>query len=443
MAAPKTTSGNPASKAAAAAVHKLRAAIRRSAATAIAAAWVAAAPAHAQAPATAALGLSAAEVAALVAHGPWPPAPMRDPSNRVSGQPAAIAFGERLFFDTRLSANGLVSCAGCHQPKQHWADGRERAVGLAITDRNSPSLENVALLRWLSWDGAHDNLWAQSLRPIFDPREMGSSVATLARTIRATPDFACHYRRAFGRAPPADDETVAVDAGKALAAFQETLWSGRTPFDDFRDALARGDTAAAARYPEPARRGAQLFVGRGRCDFCHTGPAFTNGEFADVGVPFFIGPGRVDPGRHEGVKKVTASRYNLLGPWSDDPRRSTAVSTRHVTLAHRNFGEFKVPGLRNATRTAPYMHNGRLKTISDVVRHYSEIDPDRLHTDGERILVPLKLDPRETADLIAFLESLSSPPAPFRRTQVEAAQCDDDPPPPSPPPRAAVDSRPR
>ena len=95
-----------------------------------------------------------------------------------------------------------------------------------------------------------------------------------------------------------------MDAAKALAAFQETLWSARTPFDDFRDALARGDAAAAARYPEAARRGAQLFVGRGRCDFCHTGPAFTNGEFGDIGVPFFIGPGRVDPGRHEGVKKL-------------------------------------------------------------------------------------------------------------------------------------------
>ena len=399
------------------------------AAACVAVTYLVAAPAHAQAPAGPMLGLSAAEVAAIVAHGPWPPTPVRDPSNRVSGQPAAIAFGERLFFDTRLSSTGFVSCAGCHQPKQHWTDGRERAIGLAVTDRNTPTLENVALARWLGWDGAHDNLWSQSLRPLFDAREMGGSPASLARAIRGIPDFACHYRRTFGRAPPADDEAVAVDAAKALAAFQETMWSGRTPFDDFRDALARGDTTAAARYPESARRGAQLFVGRGRCDFCHTGPAFTNGEFHDIGVPFFVGPGRVDPGRHEGVKKVVASRYNLLGPWSDDPSRSTAVSTRHVALAHRNFGEFKVPGLRNVARTAPYMHNGRLKTLADVVRHYSELDPDRLHADGERILVPLKLDPRESADLIAFLESLSSAPAPFRRTQVESAVCDDDPPP--------------
>jgi cytochrome c peroxidase len=207
---------------------------------------------------------------------------------------------------------------------------------------------------------------------------------------------------------------VLVDASKAIAAFLETLDSGRTPFDEFRDALARGDRAAAARYPVAAQRGLRIFVGRGNCSFCHFGPAFTNGEFADVGIPYFVAPGRVDPGRHGGIQQLLADRFNLLGSHSDDASGAAASKTRHVALQHRNYGEFKVPGLRNVGRTAPYMHNGRLATLRDVVRHYSELDEERLHADGERILRPLKLTGQETEDLVAFLESLSdrSPAAP-------------------------------
>ncbi len=203
-----------------------------------------------------------------------------------------------------------------------------------------------------------------------------------------------------------------MDLAKALAAYQETLVTGRTPFDDYRDALARGDAAAAARYPAAARRGLAIFTGKGNCNVCHFGPAFTNGEFGDVGIPFFAGPGRVDPGRHEGVRRVQASRYNLLGPFNDDPARSSATATRHVALEHRNFGEFRVPSLRDVARTAPYMHNGSLATLREVVRHYSEIDEDRLHADGERILRPLNLSTSEIDDVVAFLESLSERRAP-------------------------------
>jgi cytochrome c peroxidase len=215
------------------------------------------------------------------------------------------------------------------------------------------------------------------------------------------------YRRAFGGMPPADDEALAVDVAKAMAAFQETIETGRTPFDDFRDALARGDRAAAARYPLAAQRGLSIFIGKGQCDVCHVGPAFSNGEFHDVGVPHFLASGAVDAGRYEGIKKLQANRHNLLGPYNDDPTRGTATSTRYVEAQHRNFGEFKVPSLRNVARTAPYMHNGSLATLEDVVRHYSEIDENRLHADGERILKPLHLTAAERADLIAFLESLN------------------------------------
>jgi cytochrome c peroxidase len=118
---------------------------------------------------------------------------------------------------------------------------------------------------------------------------------------------------------------------------------------------------------------------------------------------------RWTPGRHGGIKALLASRYNLLGRFNDDPARSTATSTRHVRLEHRNFGEFKVPSLRNLARTAPYMHNGSLRTLREVLRHYSELDENRLHADGERILVALRLSEQETDDLLAFLDSLNEP----------------------------------
>jgi cytochrome c peroxidase len=195
--------------------------------------------------------------------------------------------------------------------------------------------------------------------------------------------------------------------GKALAAFQETLVSRRTPFDDFRDALERSDVEAMGRYPLAAQRGLRIFAGKGNCSVCHFGPHFTNGEFADTGVPFFAGKGRVDAGRYQGIKHVKASPYNLLGRFNDDASGATAVGTRHVELQPRNFGEWRVPGLRNVALTAPYMHNGSVARLRDVVRRYSEIDEDRLHVDGEKVLRPLRLSSGEIDDVVVFLQSLT------------------------------------
>jgi cytochrome c peroxidase len=153
----------------------------------------------------------------------------------------------------------------------------------------------------------------------------------------------------------------------------------------------------------------RLFVGEGRCSVCHTGPSFSNGEFADIGVPFFV-PGGVDSGRWGGIERLRASATNRLGALSDAGADDTrAVGTRHVVLEPRHFGEFRVPGLRQLASTAPYMHNGSLATIEDVVRHYSKLDEERLHGDGERILRPLNLNDSDAADLAAFLRSLSAP----------------------------------
>ncbi|HEV2220631.1 MAG TPA: cytochrome c peroxidase [Casimicrobiaceae bacterium] len=369
----------------------------------------------ASAAALAAPAFTGDEVRRIAAHGPWPAKWTRDPTNRVSGSTVAIDLGERLFFERRLSVNGQVSCSHCHLPERNWTDGLPRAVGLKEVDRNAPSVVNVRYHHWFAWDGAHDSLWAQSISPILDPRELGMSTASVATFIRGDRDLACRYRNTFGAAPGSDDEKILVDAAKALAAFQETLVSGRTAFDDFRDALARDDRAAMARYPESAQRGLKIFVGKGACDTCHTGPAFTNGEFHDTGISSFVRPGETDPGRYGGIKKLLGDRMNLLGPYNDDPKRSTANGTQHVSLEHRDFGEFKVPSLRNLESSMPYMHNGSLASLRDVVKHYSELSPDRLHSDGEAILKPLHLTDGETADLVAFLQTLSDRGGQYQR----------------------------
>ena len=343
----------------------------------------------------------------IASHGPWPPAPQRDPANRVDGRREAIDFGRALFFDVRLSASGDLSCASCHVPARAFQDGLPVALGRLRGTRNTPTLLDAAQRRWFGWDGAHDSLWAASLSPLLQAGEMGQRPPSLAATVRREPHLRAGYRRAFGAAPTADDERVATDLAKALAAYQATLVSPRTAFDDFRDALQRGDDAAAARYPLAAQRGLRLFIGAARCSVCHAGADFSNGEFADIGVPFFV-PGGVDPGRHGGLQRLLASRMNRLGPHNDaGAGDARAVVTRHVVVEPRHFGEFRVPGLRQLVHTAPYMHDGSLATVDDVVQHYSALDEERLHADGERILRRLDLTPQQAADLAAFLRSLS------------------------------------
>lgn len=350
------------------------------------------------------------ERARVMAHGPWPPAAAADPGNTWSGRPETLALGRRLFFDTRLSPDGRLACASCHLPGQAFADGQARAHGRQPLDRHTPSLWNAVHGRWWGWDGAADSLWSQAIRPLTDPRELASHPAHLRTLLTGDAELACRWRRSFGAPPPHDDDALLAMTAKALGAFVGSLVSAPTPFDRFRDAVARGDTRAQARYPDDARRGLQLFVGRGNCHLCHAGPTFSNGEFADIGAGFFVRPGQVDSGRHGGIQAVLADRFNLLSPHADRPG-DDAVKTRHVSLQHRNFGEFKVPSLRNVALTPPYLHDGRLATLADVVRHYSELDLDRLHADGERILQPLHLSAREQQDLLAFLNSLSDPGA--------------------------------
>ena len=173
-----------------------------------------------------------------------------DPSNRVSGMPAAIALGRQLFFDTRLSSDQTRSCATCHDPAKSFADGRDRSQGHERLDRNAIALANLRLNRWYGWSGAADSLWAQSLRPILDAREFGMTAPMLRDRLASDAEITRTYRELFSAQLADDDpERMLVNLAKALAAFQETIVTQRTPFDDFRDALERDDTAGMARYP--------------------------------------------------------------------------------------------------------------------------------------------------------------------------------------------------
>jgi cytochrome c peroxidase len=350
-----------------------------------------------------------AETRRILDHGPWPQPVLRDPSNRVSGNPSAIALGKRLFFDRRMSGDGAMSCAACHMPDRGLTDGLARAYGRAALDRNTPSLWNVGFARWFGWDGAADSLWRQSMKPIVNPIELAADAHHVADVLRSDQVLATAYTETFGALPdPAQaDDTLLVNTGKALAAYLETLVSQRSAFDDFRDALAKGDEVAAAQYPLAARRGLKIFVGKGNCALCHSGPAFTNGDFGDTGTSRAVGKGRVDAGRRGGVKELAADPFNLLGRYDDDASGAAAAKTRRAALERPGPGEFKVPGLRNVALTMPYMHDGSLATLRDVVRHYSEPDVMQRDAIGQPRLRPLHLTQQEVDDLVAFLESLT------------------------------------
>jgi cytochrome c peroxidase len=354
---------------------------------------------------------STEERARIAAHGPWPMPRSVDASNRADGQADAIELGRRLFIDKRLSANNKLACASCHDSKRAFQDGKKSGRH----GRNTPSLVDAAQRRWLGWDGATDSLWAASIAPLAAKHEMAATPHTVMNLLQRDRRMKLKYQAVFGTAKP--EAWLLINTAKALAAYQATLTSPRTAFDDFADALlrsdstnsARSDSTAASRYPQDAQRGLKLFVGEARCFLCHTGPSFSNGEFADVGRRFFTKAG-VDPGRWGGLQKLLASPFNRLGSYSDtEPDDISARATQHVIQEPRHYGEFKVPSLRGLRHTAPYFHDGSAASIEDVVLHYSNIDENRLHADGAQLLRPLKLTPQQVADLAAFLRTLSAP----------------------------------
>jgi len=351
------------------------------------------------------IGLTPAELARVVEHGPWPPAFVRDPTNRVSGEPAAIDFGRRLFFDPRFSPNGYVACVACHQPDRSFTDNLPRARGLAPVERNAIALQNLRLHRAYGWGGASDSLWMASLRPIVDSREIGGSAEKVAFVIETGDGVACRYKAAFGEEPSARDaEKVLVNVAKALAAYQETLVTGRTRFDEYRDAVARGEPPPSS-YPVDAQRGLKIFFGRGNCSTCHKGPHFTDDAFRGTRVPPFIGEATPDTGRVEGSKIMRSSPFNLVGRYNDDPAKGGASTVRDAKPEVR--ARWRTPSLRNVAVTAPYLHNGTAASLYDVVRRYAKSPRQRAFVDDERTVRRVDLSARDIDDLVAFLDTLT------------------------------------
>src|SRR5256885_6612343 len=217
----------------------------------------------------------------------------------------------------------------------------------------SRSLRIRPASRWYGGGGASDSLGSQGLRPILDERELAATPRQVEKLAGDAAERTCRYRKAFGAPPSAsDDEAVFVDVGKALAAFQETLVSGRTPFDRFRDALAKSEQPPSETYSEPAQRGLKIFIGKGGCTACHSGPNFTGGEFFRTGLSRVAPRGQAHPGRQAEIPQLAKNRFNLLGRYNDDKSGASALRTREAALEKGSFGEVKAPSLRNLILTA-------------------------------------------------------------------------------------------
>ncbi|MCG8406528.1 MAG: hypothetical protein MI923_15140 [Phycisphaerales bacterium] len=374
-------------------------------------------------------------------HSPLGPAPS-DTTNRVSADAAAARFGQFLFFDSRLSANGRVSCATCHDPNQGFADSKPLAQGLKQGTRHSPTLWNVAYNRWFFWDGRADSLWAQAMHPIESPLELGFSRLALAHLLGQDEMLRRRYEAIFERLPNLQDGSrfpkagrpvpgqpehshhiawtsmksedqaainrIFVNVAKALAAYEARLVSRRSAFDIFVEGLATNDARKKAALTTSAQRGLKLFIGRGNCRLCHNGPNFTDGEFHNTRVaPRHGGPPR-DAGRFAGIDLVRNDPFNAAGVHSDDRSAKARVKIEFLTNVPDNWGRFKTPTLRNVAKTAPYMHQGQFATLRDVIQYYSTLDgalPAGHHK--ESILVPLNLKHVEIDDLLAFLDALT------------------------------------
>jgi cytochrome c peroxidase len=292
--------------------------------------------------------------------------------------PAKIALGKRIFEDPELSATGTIACASCHDPKLAFTDGE--SLGKGVTGRplarHTPTLWNVAWSPLLFWDGRASSLENQIRFPVEHPDEMGSSLEN------AVDRFSRHdgYVRAFAQAFPQDPRITAANIAKAVAAYERTLVSPPTRFDKW--------AAGSADALSPSEiNGLRIFAGKGQCINCHTGFAFTDHNFYDIGLP------------------------------SEDKGRGAEIDLRAADYA------FKVPTLRELAWTAPYMHDGAIGTLDDVVRIY-EMGGIERPTRAKDLPPTIRLSDAERADLIAFLGTLSSetPPQPSREPWVNAAE---------------------
>lgn len=280
-----------------------------------------------------------------------------------SASPLQIELGAKLFREKRLSADGSISCASCHDPDKHFASSDARAVGIRkqVGRRNAPSLLNRVYGTSLFWDGRTSTLEEQALQPIIDPLEMGNTLEKAVASLNADAEYQQQFQKAFG-----SEGVTRERLASALAAFQRTLLLGNSPVDAFID----GETA---KLSDSARQGLWLFESKANCWKCHTGKNYSDEKFHNTGISWGNTP--PDLGRYE------------------------------VTKQEADRGKFKTPTLRGLVKTAPYMHDGSIKTLEEVVAYYTRGGNTNSHVDAA--LKPLNLSEREQADLVAFLRALS------------------------------------
>lgn len=356
--------------------------------------------------------VDAKELAFLRSVAPWPMTPPADPGNELSGLAWAEQLGETLFNDSLFSADGTISCASCHLQEFGFSDRLSVSHGAQKHTRNTQSLLDAGFQRWHGWDGGSDSLWAAALRPMLSPVEMAGDIRNIAYRLRQNPAVteklvAAEQTEQNGSEA---DQALVVRAAKAIAAYTRTLVSARTPFDEYRDAMLSGDSRAAAQYPLSAKRGLKIFISdEANCSTCHFGAVFSNQEFHDTRGLTLSDKGEADAGRLAGIKRLRDDPFNLLGEFNADATKDNAFYTRQLRSQTQNFSQWRTPTLRNLKHTAPYLHNGGAATLRAVVDGYADFDMSRVHVEGESILKPFSLDEQGRQDLVAFLESLSSP----------------------------------
>jgi len=306
-----------------------------------------------------------------------------DPSNAVADNPVAAQFGRQLFFDTRLSANGGISCATCHQLERRFTDGLQKAQAIGTTARHTPSIVGTAYSPWQFWDGRRDSQWAQALAPLEDANEHATDRNQVVSLIAEDPEYRSTYESLFGALPDLAGAEVAVlnaafaNIGKSIAAFERTIMPTTSRFDRYVRAVVDDDVGQQQQLlSDDEVRGLQLFISEASCTQCHNGPLFTNHEFHNTGVISF--PGDIPD---TGIELI---------------------------------GAFKTPSLRNLENTAPFMHKGQLATLADVLEHYNDA-PDAMigHNEAE----PLGLNERELRQIEAFLATLAAPVAQLSATK--------------------------
>jgi cytochrome c peroxidase len=275
---------------------------------------------------------------------------------------AKVRLGRQLFFDPILSADGTVACASCHQPAHGFSAGEAhpKGIGGRRTARKAPTLFNRAYGAAFFWDGREATLESQALRPIEDPAEMGSRLADVVRRLREHPDYPARFAAAF------PDGVSPANLGKALASFERVLLRGEGRVDRFR---RLGETTALT--PQE-RHGLWLYESKGGCWRCHSGANFTDERFHNTGVSWGKEP--ADPGRYQ------------------------------ITKKEEDRGKFKTPTLRGVALTAPYMHDGSLATLEEVLAFYNRGGGANPHRDAA--LAPLGLSDDEMQALVAFLRAL-------------------------------------